>query len=106
MADANKNRVIVVAVVEGGMPVAEAARRFGVSRQWVHRLVARYRSDGLAGLEPVSRAAHHPAGRTSDKLRARILTLRDHLTTEGLDAGAESIRDRLGGLGISDSGPS
>ncbi len=100
MADADKNRVIVLAVVEGGMSVSEAARRFGVTRQWVHRLVARYRTDGLAGLTPRSRAAHDPAGRTSDELHARILALRDELTGEGLDAGAESIRDRLTREGI------
>lgn len=82
------------------MPVAEAARRFDVSRQWVHRLVARYRSDGVAGLEPLSRAAHRPAGRTPDQLCARILALREDLTTDGLDAGAESIRDRLTREGI------
>ncbi len=95
MADADKNRVIVLAVVEGGMSVSEAARRFDVSRQWVHRLIVRYRSDGLVGLEPHSSAAHHPAGRTNDAARAQILALRDSLSTEGLDAGAESIRDRL-----------
>ena len=99
MADADKNRVIVLAVVEGGLSVTEAARRFGVTRQWVHRLIARYRSDGLVGLEPLSSAAHHPAGRTNDEARAQILALRDSLTTQGLDAGAESIRDRLTRLG-------
>jgi len=99
MADADKNRVIVLAVVEGGLSVTEAARRFGVTRQWVHRLVARYRSDGLVGLAPRPTAAHHPAGRTSDEARTQILALRDSLTTQGLDAGAESIRDRLSRLG-------
>lgn len=95
MADRDKNRVIVLAVVEGGLPVAEAARRFGVTRQWVHRLLARYRADGLDGLEPRSRAAHTPAGRLPDELRAQIIVVRDQLTADGLDAGAESIRDRI-----------
>jgi len=95
MADADKNRVIVLAVVEGGLSVADAARRFGVTRQWIHRLLARYRADGLDGLEPRSRAAHTPAGRLPDQVREQIIALRDELVCEGLDAGAESIRDRL-----------
>lgn len=52
MPPANRNRVIVYAVIEGGLSAAEAARRFGVTRQWVSVLVARYRTDGEAGLEP------------------------------------------------------
>ncbi len=63
MADANKDRVIVLAVGEGGLSATEAARRFGVTRPWIHRLLARYRTDGL-------------------------------------DAGAESIRDRLTRQGL------
>jgi transposase InsO family protein len=100
MTDADKNQVIVFAVVEGGLSVAEAARRFEVSRQWVHRLLARYRTGGLSALEPSSRAARHPAGRTPDAMRTRICTIRDDLTREGLDAGAESIRDRLAAAGV------
>ncbi len=95
MADANKNRVIVLAVVEGGLSVAEAARRFGVTRQWIHRLLARYRADSLAGLEPRSRAARTPAGRLPDEVRTHIIAVRDQLVDDGLDAGAESIRDRF-----------
>ncbi|WP_082098963.1 helix-turn-helix domain-containing protein [Demequina iriomotensis] len=100
MADANKNRVIVLAVVEGGLSISEAARRFGVTRQWIHRLLARYRADGLDGLEPRSRAAHTPAGRVSNEVRAQVVALRDQLVAEGLDAGAESIRDRLTRQGV------
>lgn len=100
MADADKNRVIVLAVVEGGLTVAEASRRFGVTRQWIHRFLARYKTDGLEGLEPRSRAAHTPAERLSDDTRARIVALRDKLAADGLDAGAESIRDRLSRAGL------
>jgi transposase InsO family protein len=100
MADADKNRVIVVAIVEGGLSVADAARRFGVTRQWIHRLLARYREGGLAALEPQSRAPHTPAGRLSDELREQIVSVRDDLGREGLDAGAESIRDRLTRSGL------
>ncbi|SEJ72153.1 IS481 family transposase [Demequina mangrovi] len=95
MADADKNRVIVLAVVEGGLSVADAAARFNVSTRWVHALVARYREHGLAGLEPRSRAPRTSPQATPAPVRARILQLRDELSAEGLDAGAESIADRL-----------
>lgn len=91
----SKNRVIVLAVVEGGLSVGEAAERFGVSPRWVHVLVARYRAEGLDGLEPRSRRPHRSATRIPDEVRIQILVLRDSLGAEGLDAGSESIRDRL-----------
>lgn len=40
----------VMEVVNDGQPVTDVARRFGVSRQTVHRWLRRYGSDGLAGL--------------------------------------------------------
>ncbi len=95
MADADKNRVVVLAVVEGGLSVAEAAERFGLSRRWIYALLARYRAHGAAGLEPRSRAPRTSPQATSPVVRARILALRDALTSEGLDAGAESIAARL-----------
>ena len=100
MADADKNRVIVVAVVEGGLSVAEAAQRFKVSRRWIYGLLARYRAEGAAGLEPRSRTPHTSPQATPAAVRARILELRDELTAEGLDAGAESIADRLSREGL------
>lgn len=95
MADADKNRVIVVAVVEGGLSVAEAAQRFAVSQRWIYALLARYREHGPAGLEPRSRAPRTSPQATPAPVRARILALRDSLSADGLDAGAESIADRL-----------
>ncbi|WP_062313254.1 IS481 family transposase [Demequina rhizosphaerae] len=95
MADADKNRVIVLAVVEGGLSVAEAAQRFKVSRRWIYALLTRYRAEGVAGLEPRSRAPRTSPQATPAPVRARIVELRDALTGEGLDAGAESIADRL-----------
>lgn len=91
----SKNRVIVLAIVQGGLSVAEAAERFGVSTRWIRILVSRYRNEGLEGLEPRSRRPQRSPTRTSDEMRARILRLRDSLEADGLDAGPESIRDRL-----------
>lgn len=95
MPGATKNEVIVLSVVEGGLSVAEAARRFAVSRRWIHTLLARYRDGGIEAVGPRSRAPRARPARTSDEVRAEILELRATLTAEGLDAGAESIHDRL-----------
>ena len=95
MPKSNRNRVIVYAVIHGGLTAAEAADRFGVGRQWVHTLLARYRDHGEAGLEPRSRRPHTTPTATPDPIRQRILQLRDGLALAGLDHGAESIHDRL-----------
>ena len=36
-------------------PIAELATAHGVHRSWLYKLLARYRSEGNAGLEPRSR---------------------------------------------------
>jgi transposase InsO family protein len=100
MPPTNQNRVIVHAVIEGGMSAAEAARRFRVTRQWVSLLVRRYRADGEAGLEPRTRRPRSSPTATDEATRARILDLRDTLAGSGLDAGAESIAARLERTGI------
>ena len=95
MSTFDQNRVIVLAVLEMGLTPREAARRFNVSRQWVHVLLGRYREFGEGGLEPRSRRPNsHPAA-TAEDVRTRIKALRAELETAGLDAGAESIADRL-----------
>lgn len=91
----SKNKVIVLAVLEGGMSKAEAARRYGVGRQWVHELLARYLAEGDAGLEPRSRKPHTNPQATDPAVRARILALRTELAGKGLDAGAETIAAHL-----------
>ena len=95
MENKDRNEVIVLAVVEGGMSVTEAATRFGVSRRWIHTLLARYHHDGLQALTPRSRAPLTSPTATPPALRTGVLQLRADLTSQGLDAGAESIHDRL-----------
>ena len=41
MNSRDKNLVIVRAVVDQGLTTAQAAARFGVTRQWVHVLIRR-----------------------------------------------------------------
>lgn len=95
MADADRNTVMVSAVLDGGLSVTEAARRFGVSRAWLHRLLARYRRDGVAGLQPASRVPRSSPTAVPASMRAHIVAMRDELVRAGWDAGAESIRDRM-----------
>lgn len=86
-----KNLVIVRAVREQGLTHAEAAARFGVTRQWVHTLVTRYDADGVDGVAPRSRAPRARPGSTPDAVRERIIALRTQLVADGADAGPATI---------------
>lgn len=86
-----KNLVIVRAVREQGLSHAEAAARFGVTRQWVHTLVRRYDTEGPDGVAPRSRAPKSRPGTTPDLVRDRIIALRRELTAQGADAGPVTI---------------
>lgn len=91
----SRNRAIVLAITEGGMPITDAAAKFGITPRWTRELLHRYERDGLAGLEPRSRRPRSNPAATPDPIRADILRLRDELVRAGLDAGAESIHARL-----------
>lgn len=86
-----KNLVIVRAVREQGLTHAEAAARYGVTRQWVHTLVTRYDADGPDGVTPRSRAPHTRPGTTPEAVRDRIIQLRRDLAAQGADAGPATI---------------
>ncbi len=96
----SKAKVIVLSVVEQGLTKAEAARRYDVSWRWVHTLVLRYQSDGLAGLEPRSRRPRSNPHTTDQHLRTRIVELRQKLTIDGLDAGPATIAWHLQAEGL------
>jgi transposase len=83
----SKSRVIVLSVVQQGLTKSEAAKKFGVSWQWVHELVTRYERDGEAGLEPKSRRPHSNKNQTPPHLVQRVIQLRAELTRDGFDAG-------------------
>jgi transposase len=58
----SKHRVAVLKVVSAQLSVTAAALECGISRGHLHRLLRRYRDEGLDGLEPRSPAtAHQPA---------------------------------------------
>lgn len=86
-----KNLVIVRAVHDQGLTHAEAATRFGVTRQWVHTLVRRYETEGPDAVAPRSRAPKTRPGTTAPAIRDRIVELRRELTRSGADAGPVTI---------------
>ena len=51
----SKRRLVVTAVLSG-QSQAEVARTYGVSQGWISKLMARYRLEGEAAFEPLSRA--------------------------------------------------
>ena len=87
----SKPRVIVLSVVEQGLTPTEAATKFGVSRQWVHQLLTRYRDGGLDAVEARSHRPTTNPRATSPELADRIVALRRTLTAQGLDAGPVTI---------------
>ena len=76
--------------------MAEVARDYDVSSQWIYMLLARYDTarydtEGEAGRQPRSRHPHGNARATPPKVEQRIVELRKQLVDDGLDAGAHTI---------------
>lgn len=86
-----KNLAIVTSVNQLNLSVTATARKFGVSRQWVYTLLARYEQNGVDGLQPRSRAPHTLPHTTPPALTKRIIELREELASQGSDNGAETI---------------
>ena len=84
-----------MSVAVEGISQSEAARRFGVSRGWVSKLMARYRAEGEAAFEPQSRRPHTSPNTVSDVVNSQIVNLREMLDSEGLDAGPHTIQWHL-----------
>jgi transposase InsO family protein len=59
-----------------GVPVAEVAERYGVSRQSVHTWLVRYRQEGIAGLEDRSHQVHAHPWRIPAEIEEAICELR------------------------------
>lgn len=86
-------------VITNELSVTAAAARYGYSRQHLHRLLARYRQDGLEAVDPRSRRPHTNSNATPADIRELILHLRLRLTSEGLDAGPVTIAWHLSQAG-------
>ena len=87
----SKARLVITAVTVEKRSVAEVVANYGVSRSWLYELLARYREEGEAALEPRSRRPHTSPGTTDPGTVDLILRLRKELADAGHDAGAETI---------------
>ena len=88
-------RFLVEAVVVGGASPTELARSHPISRSWLFRLLARYRTGGPAALEPRSRRPNSCPSRTPPEIEQAIVALRRKLSQAGLDAGPQTIAHHL-----------
>lgn len=84
-------RLLITAVLVENRPVPEVAAAYGVSRSWLYELLARYRTEGDAALQPRSRRPRTSPTTLSDQTVELILELRDKLVATGLDAGPETL---------------
>lgn len=86
----SKRRLVITAVLSG-QSQSEVARTYGVSQGWISRLIARYRLEGEAAFEPLSRAPASSPRATPARTAELVLRLRKQLSEAGLDAGADTI---------------
>jgi Helix-turn-helix domain len=87
-------------VVVEGLSQAEAARRYGVSKSFVSRLVVRYRVEGERAFEPRSRRPLRSPAAIDPGVVERIVNLRVELAGKGLDAGPATIAWHLDAAGV------
>jgi transposase InsO family protein len=92
---------MLVATLPDEANIASWCRRLGISRPTAYKWRARYRAEGVVGLEDRSRAPKAPSGRTSGAVEDQVVAIRKRLAEEGLDHGPASVRDRL----VADGGP-
>jgi transposase InsO family protein len=96
----SKARVVVLEVVSGNLTVSAAARTYGLSRQHIYRLLERYRDGGLEAVDARSRRPASNPRAVGDDVIAAIVTLREQLTAEGLDAGPLTLQWHLAQQGL------
>lgn len=87
----SKNRVVILKIVAKQLTVTQAAAEYGMSRQHLHKLLARYREGGLDAVEPRSRRPKSNPAAIAPALRERIVHHRIRLSSQGLDAGPMTI---------------
>jgi hypothetical protein len=87
----SKARLVITAIEIEGRSVAEVIKAYGISRSWTYELLARYRTEGDAALEPRSRRPHTSSTAIGQGTIDLIVLIRKQLTETGLDAGPETI---------------
>jgi len=88
-------RFLIETHLRTGRPIKELARTHEVSASWLFKLLARYRSEGPAGLEARSRRPHRSPARIRDLYEDEIVALHKELAGEGFDAGAQTLHFHL-----------
>ncbi|WP_373123124.1 DDE-type integrase/transposase/recombinase, partial [Mycobacterium marinum] len=87
----SKARLVITAVLVEGRSQSQVARDYGVSQNWVSRLLKRYTLEGEAAYQPRSRRPHTSPTRLPQTTIDLIIALRHTLTDTGLDAGPHTI---------------
>ena len=95
-----KYEVLIKAVTVQGLSYRQVADRYSVSKSLVHRLHHRWLIEGDAAFEPRSTRPLSSPTRTPRSVQERIVTLRDTLAADGLDAGANTITEMLARDGV------
>jgi len=90
-------RFLVEAVVLGKQSPNQLVREHPISRSWFYELLARYRRDGPAALEPKSHRPRAFPHQVDQSVVDTILELRAELAAAGLDAGPQTILHHLAG---------
>jgi len=88
------NRLLITSVVVENRPVRDVAAQYGVSESWLFELLARYKTEGDAAVEPRSRRPHRVPTTTPAETVDLILELREKLTATGLDAAVPATASR------------
>lgn len=88
-------QLVITSVVVEGRSQGEAAREYGVSRQWVNQLVGRYRVEGAVAFQPRSRRPHRSPQQTCRAVEDQIVEIRKELDRDGHDSGAATIAFHL-----------
>jgi transposase InsO family protein len=91
----SKARLIITAVILEGRSQSTVAREYGVSKGWVSKLVARYRTEGDLAFEPRSRRPKTTPTAINPATVDLIVELREQLVADGLDAGPDTIHWHL-----------
>jgi transposase len=86
----------VLEVLEGATSVTDVARRYGVTRQTVHKWLARYAADGLAGLVDKSSKPDRCPHQMPPAIEAKVVDMR----RAHPEWGPRTILNRLARAGV------
>ena len=78
-----ESRKHAIDLVDLGISVSESAQLAGVSRQCLHKWLARYTEQGREGLREHSRAPKQHAFAVTARMRQRVVTMKKRFPSEG-----------------------